>query len=312
VGSGPAGIGVALGLARGKVGGVALIERAAEPGGVPAKYVAKRGGVPTFVVWKKGRVLYGEDYVDSLMRKLAKTGTELWLESQVTQALREPKILTVVGPDRGKVDVTADVVVLACGAREKSLAQRGWLAGHRPAGVFYTMQLLDLLDGDGCLPMSQPVVLGSDLIAYSAAAKLRSHGAGNATLIDRSFHPAATLLERLYFRRWCKPEWNGVREKAEISGSSRVDAICLDGENKLGSDGVVASGSLVPNSELAVEAGLGVLMPSWRPVMRGGYQLSHAGWFVAGNMMGGFRSAQWCHSNGLRVGKAVAQYLEEM
>ena len=312
VGAGPAGIGVALGLARRKVGGVVLIERAAEPGGVPGKYVAKRGGVPTFIVWKQGRVLYGEEVVDSLMRKLARTDTELWLESQVIQVLREPKILTVVGPDRGKIDITADVVILTCGAREMSLAQRGWLAGHRPARVFYTIQLLDLLDGDRCLPLSQPAVLGSDLIAYSAAAKLRSHGAGNAAVIDKSSRPAATLLERLYFRKWCRPEWVGVRGKAEISGPDRVEAIRLDGEKDRRCDGVVVSGSLIPNSELAVEAGLDVDMPGWRPVMRGGGQLSHPGWFVAGNMIGGFHGAEWCHSNGLRVGKAVAQYLKEI
>jgi hypothetical protein len=174
------------------------------------------------------------------------------------------------------------------------------------------MQILDLLDGDRCLPMSQPAVLGSDLIAYSAAAKLRSFGAGNATMFDRSSRPTASLLERLYFRRWCKPKWYGVREKAEISGSDRVDAIRLDGEKETLCDGVVISGSLIPNSELAVEAGLDVVMPSWQPVLRGGIQLSHPGWFVAGNMMGGLRGAEWCHSNGLRVGKAVAAFLDEI
>ena len=152
--------------------------------------MTKSGGVPTFVVWKRGRVLFGREFVDPLARKLQRTGTELWLESQVVAAREEPNTLTVVSPEIGKVDIIADAVVLACGAREMPLSQRGWLAGHRPARVFYTMQILELLDAGECLPMSRPTIAGSDLIAYSAAAKLQSRGGRDITLFDRSSrHP---------------------------------------------------------------------------------------------------------------------------
>jgi len=257
-------------------------------------------------------VLFGREFVDPLVRKLQRTGIELWLESQVVAAREEPKTLTVVSPDIGKVDITADAVVLACGAREMPLSQRGWLAGHRSARVFYTMQILELLDTENCLPMSHPTIAGSDLIAYSAAAKLENRGARDITLFDRSSRPEITLAERLYFRKWCKPEWHRVRDSFEISGHDGVEAVRLDGEKESLCDGVVISGRLIPNSELAVDVGLDVEMPSWQPVPGGRHQWSQPGWFVAGNMVGGLHGAEWCHSDGLRAAKAVAKYLNEL
>ena len=49
IGGGPAGIGVAGGLAKRGIGPVVLIERRAEVGGTPVGYRQKPGGVPTFV-----------------------------------------------------------------------------------------------------------------------------------------------------------------------------------------------------------------------------------------------------------------------
>ncbi len=307
VGAGPAGIGTAVGLARKGISPVLLIDRAAEIGGVPAKYEVKRGGVPTFVVWRRGRVLFGKEFVELLACELRQTNTSTWLECQVFDADMETRTLRVVSP-RGKAEISADAIVFACGAREKTRSERGWIFGDRPARQFFTMQLLELLDGCHVLPMKRPAVVGSDLIAYSAAAKLRAAGSQEAIMFDRVRRPAAALLERLYFSKWTRPVWRTAVGDITIADTWSVTGIQVD-DHQHECDGIVFSGELLPNSELIAAAGLGVAQPDRLPVRRGRNELSQPGWFIAGAASGGLHSADWCYRDGLRAAGAVSKYL---
>jgi glycerol-3-phosphate dehydrogenase len=310
VGSGPAGIGAAVGLARAGISPVLLVDRATEVGGVPAKYQVKQGGVPTFVVWSRGRILFGSQFVDILRAKLDGTSTDIQLECQVIDVDKTTSSLTLVGPHTGKTRVTADAVVFACGAREKTRSEGGWIAGHRPARQFSTMQLLQLLDGCQAMPMERPAIIGSDLIAFSAAAKLRSAGSQQALMFDQRSRAATGLLERLYFGRWSRPVLRTAVDAITISGDLRVSGLRV-GQEHLDCDGVVISGELVSNSELIVAAGLAVSQPGRIPEKLGGNQLSEPGWFVAGAQIGGFHGAYWCYQDGQRAGRNVATYLRK-
>jgi NADPH-dependent 2,4-dienoyl-CoA reductase/sulfur reductase-like enzyme len=303
-------MGTALGLARQGVHPVVLIERADTLGGIPANYRRREGGVPTFVVWSRGRVLFGQQFVEELTSKLDRTDTERYLETEVLGAAGSRRQLTILSPRTGQKDRTADAIVLACGAREKSRAERGWIAGSRPARLYHTLPLLRLLDEHACLPTRHPAIIGSDLIALSAAAKLAAAGANPAAMIDRRRRPQATRAERLYFHRWCRPAWHPVEGSVEIEGDLAVDSIRIKGDQRATCDGVVLSGELTPNSELLVAAGLEVRMPERVPVAGRGFALSEPGWFAAGNILGGLHGAEWCYFNGRRVAKAVARYLK--
>ena len=208
IGGGPAGIGAAIGLAKRGIGPVVLIERRAELGGTPMGYRKKPGGVPTFVEWTRGRVVFGEELAGRMAKRLAKTDTTIRLSAQVTQIDPAEKRLTLLGPE-GVCDVTADAVVLAAGAREQTPAEKGWLAGARTARVGFTRHITGWLDRHGLLPAKRPVVVGSDLIAYSVAAKLRAAGSDEPVMLDRRQSPSAGFFERLFFRRWTRPEWSG-------------------------------------------------------------------------------------------------------
>jgi NADPH-dependent 2,4-dienoyl-CoA reductase/sulfur reductase-like enzyme len=310
VGAGPAGIGVAVGLARHNVSPVALIDRGARLGGIPAKYEPTKGGVPTFVVWTHGRVVFGRHFIQPLIRKLDKTQAHQYLETEVLGVNPERRELTILSARLGKQALTANAVVLACGSREKSLAERGWIAGARPARIYSTMHLLDLLDANDCLPMRRPAIIGSDLIAFSAAAKLRAAGADESIMIDRHSRPRSNTAGRLYFRRWCTPAWRPAEGVVSIENTMTAKGLRFRDSLLAACDGAVVSGDLIPNSELALEAGLEVRMPERVPVAWPGYQLSEHGWFAAGNLLGQPHGAQWCYFNGLRVAKSVARYLK--
>ena len=308
VGAGPAGIGAAVELSRQGISPVLLVDRAAEVGGVAANYEVKPGGVPTFVQWNRGRVLFGKQIVERWQTVLERANVERWLECQVIGVVRSSKTLRMVSPRYGNVEVAADAVLFACGAREKSRSERGWIFGQRPARQFFTMQLLQLIDGCHALPMERPAIIGSDLIAYSAAAKLHAAGAQAALMVDRDPQPAAGQLARLYFRRWTRPDWRGAIDAVTIADPARVLDIRFD-QQRQSCDGVAFCGELVPNSELIVAAGLTMSSRVRVPVRRGPNELSDAGWFIAGAEIGGFHGADWCYRDGRRAARSVARYL---
>ena len=309
IGGGPAGIGAAVGLAKRGVGPVVLIERRAELGGTPMGYRKKPGGVPTFVEWTRGRVVFGEELAGRMAKRLAKTDTAIRLGTQVTKIDPAEKRLTLLGPD-GVRELTADAVVLAAGAREQTPAEKGWLAGARTARIGFTRHVTGWLDRHGLLPARKPVVVGSDLIAYSAAAKLRAAGSDEPVMIDRRQSPSAGFFERLFFRRWTRPDWSGGVTAAGMKGDRAATGVQSSDGKEWPGDSVMVCGELVPNSELALLGGLAVELPSRQLQLARGQAMSEPGWFAAGNVLGGFHGAQWCYFNGRRLAKRIATFLE--
>jgi glycerol-3-phosphate dehydrogenase len=307
VGAGPAGIGAAVGLAKHGISPVLMVDRATEIGGVPAKYEVTQNGVPTFVAWKRARIVFGKQLVAWLEKELSQTNVETWLEAHVIDADKATGTLTVVSP-RGKMDVRADTIVFACGAREKTRSERGWIVGDRPARQFFTMQLLQLLDGCHAHPMERPAIIGSDLIAYSAAAKLRAAGSHEPFLCDRTRLPVARFWERLYFRKWVRTNWRSALDKIAIADTQCVTGIQV-GPHHQDCDGVVFCGELIPNSELVMAAGLAVNQPDRVPILLARNELSEPGWFIAGAECGGLHGAEWCYRDGRRAAKTAAKYL---
>ena len=310
IGAGPAGVGAAIALAKSGIKSIILIERSDQVGGVPLLYKKKSGGVRTFMRWSLGGIpVYGEQYANTLRNKLAKTDVEVWLKTQVLKIDAGDKQVTLVNPDKGQIRLTADAVIMACGSREKTIAERGWVTGARPMPVYYTKQLLQMMDGAGKLPMLKPLIIGSDVIAYAGAAKLKVAGAANAVIVDMRKNPECPLHERLYFRLRCNPSFRGFNVKElSITGKNATTGVQVANEH-IDGDGIIVSGDLIPNSELALMGDLKVKLPSREPNVDHEQQLSEPGWFAAGNMLGGFHGAEWCYNNGKRVARSVAQYI---
>jgi len=314
VGAGPAGIGAAIALSKRGINSTAIVERNDQIGGIPALYKKKKGGVRTFVRWSRGGIpVFGEEYAKWLGSRLAKTKTRVFLQSQVIEIDAKERKLVLVNPDEGQMTLTADAVVLACGAREESIAERGWLMGSRPMRVYFTKQLLQLVDGNGLLPMRNPVIIGSDLIAYAAAAKLKVAGSENAVMVDNRPNPECSIFERLYFRRWSNPTFRGLTSKSvEVVGSGSASGIKFSESGEIfPCDGIMVCGELVPNSELALMGDLKVDLSTRKPILGKGFQMSESGWFAAGNILGGFHGAEWCYFNGQYVARSVIKYLSQ-
>jgi NADPH-dependent 2,4-dienoyl-CoA reductase/sulfur reductase-like enzyme len=304
VGGGPAGIGAALGLAARGVVSICLIERGRAPGGIPGRYGNR--GVPTFVDPRRLRVAHGGEYARALLVKLDRSPVDVFVETQVVGVDAAQRVLTAVNPARGRFEIAARAIVFATGAREQSAAERGWIAGARSARVLFTLQLVDLLR-HGSWRARRPLVIGSDLIGYAAAAKLADAGAPEAALVDSATEPRTAHPARFFFRRWTAAPYVSA-DAVEIVGGACVESVAIDGRSR-DSDAVVLSGSLTPNSELLVQAGLAVGSVRQVPVVSRSGALALPGMFAAGNVLGGFHGAEWCYWNGRRVAATAAKSL---
>ena len=312
IGGGPAGIGAAVSLSKKGIKSIVVLERGDKLGGIPSLYKRKKGGVRTFIRWSRGGIpVFGEEYAKWLESQMTKQNIEFRLQSQVLDIEPKEKKVTLVSPDNGQISLTADAIIMACGSREETPAERGFMMGARPIRVFFTKHLLQLIDNHGLLPMRNPVIIGSDLIAYAAAAKLRKAGAEEATIVDRGRSPKCSIFERLYFRRWSNPVFYGLNSLESISvvGSGAVTGVRLSNGDFIKCDGIAVCGELIPNSELALEGNIKVELPSRKPLVGQDYQLSEPGWYAAGNLLGGFHGAEWCYFNGAKVAKKVVKYL---
>jgi NADPH-dependent 2,4-dienoyl-CoA reductase/sulfur reductase-like enzyme len=261
------------------------------------------------VLWTQGRLVFGGQIAERLADKLRVSGVEVWLESQVIEVFPGEKKATLVNPTRGRFQVSAEAVVLACGARERTAAERGWITGSRPRGILFTKNMLDLVDQHELHVTCTPAILGSDLIAHAAAAKLNSAGASDAVMVDRSPRPDCSLTARFYFGRWAKPHYQGGARAVTVVGGRSVSAVTPANCAQVPCDLLMICGDLVPNTELALMGDLRVDLPSRRVAVGSDYQLSEPGWFAAGNILGDYHGAEWCYFNGRRVARQVAKYL---
>lgn len=297
IGAGPTGVGAAVKLAKSGLQ-VLVVERGPQVGGVSSKY---RGtSIRTFLT-PTGQLLKGEDYSRFLTKKLDRSNVVLWTCCQVLTADQERHQLTVVRKGFGKVNVAFDSIIFACGSREKSRTERGGIYGHRPAAVHYTMNLLDLVAETGVAP-KETVVLGEDLVAYSAATEI-SHINNKAVVkMFGDEKNRSNIFERFYFRLLGKNQWAPANE-ATIEGFRQTTELIINDET-LAAEAVVIAGRLTPNSELLQQAGVEMESKERLPVLDG-FRLSQHNWYAAGNIMGGFHGAYRCYWYGVQCAKQV-------
>ncbi len=311
IGAGPAGVGVAMKLYNSGIKSVLILDRNDKIGGIPSFYKREKGGVKTFMRWSRGAYpVFGQDFAKWLEKLISKTDIEVKLDSLVLEIDAKGKTVTFVNPKDGKLSVSAEAIIMASGSREENIAERKWLAGARPSRVMYTKQLLNF-DKNDLLPIKKPLIIGSDVIAYAAAAKLKAAGSSDAIIVDNTSNPKCPIHERLYFRFWTNPSFHGFNAKTmEIEGKESATGIRVNGEH-FDCDGIVISGELIPNSELALIGDLKVNVLSRIPVINKNNQLSEPGWFAAGNIRGGFHGAEWCYFNGKRTAVSVLKYINK-
>jgi thioredoxin reductase len=304
VGAGPAGLSAATRLKQAGVRSVVVLDREARPGGIPRHCGHYPYGLREF-----RRLMRGPDYAARLVREAEAAGVTI--RPGVTVLALHPGPKLSITSDAGVFEISARRILLATGLRETTRAAR-LIGGTKPSGVLSTGALQGLVYLQGMRPFRSPVILGTELVAFSAILTCRHLGIRPVAMVEPG--PRATA-------RWPAALFPGLlgiplhfnSRIVEIEGQDQVRGVLLqtgDGRIRhIETDGVIVTGqfrpeaALLPASHLLTDPGTG------GPVVDGYGRCSDPDFFAAGNLLRPVETAGVCWAEGRAVAKAVLRSL---
>lgn len=303
VGAGPAGLSAAVRLRRAGVGSVIVLDREAQPGGIPRHCGHYPYGLREF-----HRLMRGPDYAARLVREAEAAGVTIRTGVTVLSLHPGPKLR--VTSDADVAEIAARRVLLATGVRETTRAAR-LIGGTKPAGVLSTGALQGLVYLDGMRPFRNPVILGTELVAFSAILTCRHLGMSPVAMVEPGRRAVARWPAAVLPRLLGIPVHVNTRI-VEIEGRDQVRGVLLSGDggtSRIACDGVIVTGQFRPEatllraSHLAADAGTG------GPLVDGYGRCSDPDFFAAGNLLRPVETAGVCWAEGRAVAKAILRSL---
>jgi thioredoxin reductase len=306
IGAGPAGLAAALELRRRGLPDVLVLEREAEPGGIP-RHAQHQG----FGLRDLRRPLSGPRYARRYSELAAGAGAELRTETMVTAWSPGGSLELTGSGGREKLEPAA--VVLATGCRERPRPAR-LVPGSRPEGVITTGTLQQLVYLKGLKPGTRALVVGAEHVSFSALLTLAHGGAravGMVTELPR--HQSLALFRAGAALRFRAPLWTRTALSA-IHGRGRVEEVELTDLDsgvlrRVACDTVVFTADWIPDHELAVMAGLSMDAGTRGPVVDAALRTSRPGVFAAGNLLHGAETADVAALGGRHAGAAAAAFV---
>lgn len=306
IGGGPSGLTAAAALAPVIEGEVLVLEREGELGGIPRHSHHLGYGVRDL-----RRVLSGPEYARRLTDRARAAGAKLETQAMAT-GWPSGRTLEVTSP-RGRRLVEADAVILATGARERPRPAR-MIAGDRPDGVHTTGELQNLVHLHGARVGTRAVIVGAELVSWSAVLTLRSAGCAVAALVTSHARSEAYAGLALTGRALLGAPLLTHSRVARINGRERVESVevvhVVSGERRtIECDTVIVTGDWIPDHELAVAARV-VLDPATRgPWVDDSLATSAGGVFAVGNLVHPVDTADGAALDGRHVVASVQDWL---
>ncbi len=306
VGGGPAGLTAAAALAPRVGGPVLVLEREAETGGIP-----RHSNHLGYGLRDLRRFISGPAYGRRLTGLAAAAGARLETEAMVTGWAGE-RALEITSP-RGRRTVTADAVILATGARERPRPAR-LIPGDRPDGVYTTGQLQSLVHLHHRAVGSRAVVIGAELVSWSAVLTLREAGCRTVLMTSEFAKPEAYAAFHLPGRYVMQVPVRTRTRVVAIHGKDRVAAVDLEDlrtgrRARIACDTVITAGDWIPDHELARSAGLALDPATLGPRVDMALNTSQTGMFAAGNLLHPVDTADVAAIDGRHVATAVLAHL---
>ncbi len=289
VGGGTAGLSLATRLCELGVKGVTVLEREAEAGGIP-----RHCGHFPFGVREYKRLLKGPDYAARNVARARAAGVDIRTGTTVT-ALHPNARLSLARPE-GLSELQAERVVLCTGVRESSRAQR-FLSGQRPLGIISTGALQSMVFLAHKRPFKRPVILGSELVSFSAIMTCNHMGIKPAAMIEENPEIYVRKIMRPFPAIKGVPLHTGARD-LRILGGKTVEAVTFtdpSGQTRqIDTDGVIVSGHFRPESALLNASHLQVDMHTGGPIVDQFGRASDPTYFCTGNLLRPVETSSWC------------------
>jgi NADPH-dependent 2,4-dienoyl-CoA reductase/sulfur reductase-like enzyme len=303
VGAGPAGLSAARALRRAGLRDVLVLERNPQAGGLP-RFCAH----PGWGMLDMGRFLSGPRYAAALVRRA--DGVEIATDATVL-ALESGGGLRVSFPD-GVRTIQSQAVLLATGMRETPRSAR-LVSGTRPWGVTTTGAFQEMVTVGSVRPFRRPVIIGSELVAFSALLTARHAGIRPVAMIEAAPRISApwpgSMIARSLFG---VPMYTGTT-LVSIEGADRVAAVVVEQagmRRHIPCDGVIFTGKFVPEavllgSVLAMDAATG------GPVVDAEKRCSDTAFFASGNLLGGVKHSGAAALEGRTVAGSILRALRK-
>ncbi len=304
IGAGPSGLALATELRRLGVKGVVILEREPIAGGVP-----RHCGHYPFGLRELHRVLKGPDYARALVARAEAAGVEIRRGVSVT-ALRPGGRLDIVS-DAGTGSLQAERVVLAMGVREASRAQR-FISGPRPLGVVTTGALQAMVYLHGMRPFRRPVILGTELVAFSAITTCAHGGMRPVAMLEEGARVTLRAFMRPYPALRGVPIRFGIKD-LQVVGQHKLEAVRFtDAQGRaqeIETDGLILSGRFRPERALLSASHIALDPATGGPVIDQYGRCSDPAYFAVGNLTRPVETAGWCWREGVEAAARLARDL---
>lgn len=305
VGGGTAGLALATKLRQLGVSGVIVLEREPVAGGVP-----RHCGHYPFGLREFKRLLKGPDYAEKLVKNALAAGVDIRTDTTVTR-LHPQARLSLSTPD-GAYELKAERVVLCTGVRESSRAQR-FIGGQRPLGVLTTGALQSMVFLNHKRPFRHPVILGTELVAFSALMTCSHIGIRPRAMLEENSRISARQFIRPF------PALKGVpirfgAQNIRILGDKTVEAVAYTdatgSEKAIEADGVIISGRFRPESALLSGSHLELDQNTRGPSIDQYGRASDPSYFCTGNILRPVETSGWCWQEAIETAARIAHDLE--
>jgi thioredoxin reductase len=307
VGGGPAGLTAAAALSRDRALNIIVLERESAAGGIP-----RHSDHPGYGMRDLKTFISGPAYARRLTDTAAAGGATIRTNTMVT-GWADEKTLEVTSP-RGRELIQASAIVLATGARERPRPAR-MIPGDRAAGIYTTGHLQNVVHLKHGTVGRRAVVVGAELVSYSAVLTLKHAGCKTALMTTQYRSPESYAVFNLAGKTPLLGVEVATRTRlTRIIGKPVVRAVELEdldtGERRMiDCDTVVLTGDWIPDHELARSAGLDIDPGTLGPVVDMALRTSRPGVFAVGNLLHPVDTADIAALDGRHVADHVRAYL---
>jgi len=293
VGGGPAGLSAARRLAVSGVRDVVVLEREGEAGGIPRHCGHTGFGIGQFLALPMTGPAYARRLVE------ATHGIDIRTRTTVT-GIEPSGRVQVTHPDSGPAVVTGRCVMLATGVRETPRSAR-LVSGTRPWGVTTTGALQQFVYLQHTKPFARAVVVGTELVSFSALLTARHAGIEIAAMLEEG--------ERITARRpgdWIARHILGVpvltrARLVAIRGRDKVEAVEIERAGRretIACDGVVFTGRFQPETAILRDGHIALDPGTAGPAIDQYFRCSDLQFFAAGNLLRSVETSGLCWAEG--------------
>lgn len=315
LGGGPAGLAAAIAAKKAGAEDVLILERDERLGGILNQCIHNGFGLHTF-----HEELTGPEYAWRFIEEAERWNVDVKLNTMVLSFSPQKEIMAMNRED-GMFVIQAKAVVLAMGCRERP---RGALLipGTRPAGIYSAGTAQRLVNMEGFLPGREVVILGSGDIGLIMARRMTLEGAKVKVVAE--LLPYSGGLKRNIVQ--CLEDYHIPLKLShtvvEIHGKERLCGVTLaqvdekkkpisGTEEYISCDTLLLSVGLIPENELAQEAGILMEPATQGPQVDENFATSISGVFACGNVLHVHDLVDYVSEEAAMAGKHAALFAKE-